>query len=114
MKNENEKLDNLFQKLEHQWDIEEIGMHHQERFLAKLNTKKQYKKYFIPLSIAASIAVLLGIFVFYTSEVKTNQFQFASKETRQTETDSEFTKAKRNSPTSTSVEAEKKPGGLFK
>ena len=43
----NEKLDNLFQKLENQWDIEEVGINHQERFLSKLNTKKQYKKYFL-------------------------------------------------------------------
>ena len=46
MKNENEKLDNLFQKLEQQWDIQEIGNNHEDRFLAKLKTKKQSNKYF--------------------------------------------------------------------
>ncbi|MCK8142577.1 anti-sigma factor [Flavobacterium sp. I-SCBP12n] len=85
MKKENKKIDNLFQKLEHQWDIAELEKDHGERFLNKLNTKKQSKKYFFPLTIAASIAVLLGIFVFYTSEVKSKEFQFASKETRQTD-----------------------------
>ena len=85
MKNENEKLDDLFQKLEQQWDIEEVRINHQERFLSKLNSKKQYKKYFLPLSIAATIALLLGIFVFYSSEEKATQFEFASKETRQTD-----------------------------
>lgn len=89
MKNENEKIDNLFEKLERQWDIEEIENNHEVRFLAKLKTKKQSKKYFLPIAIAASILLLLGISLFQTSEVKINELQFASKETKQT--DSIFT-----------------------
>lgn len=89
MKNENEKLDNLFQKLEQQWDIQEIENNHEDRFLAKLKTKKQSNKYFLPIAIAASIVLFLGISIFYKSEVQKNDFQFASKETRQT--DSIFT-----------------------
>lgn len=89
MKNENEKIDDLFQKREHQWDIEEIENNHEVRFFTKLKTKKRSKKYFLPISIAASIVLILGISLFYKSNVKTNEFQFASKETRQT--DSIFT-----------------------
>ena len=51
MKNENEKLDNLFQKLEQQWDIQEIENNHEDRFLAKLKTKKQSNKYFLPIEV---------------------------------------------------------------
>ena len=43
MKNENEKLDNLFQKLEHDWDTEETEFKHEQRFLDRLNSNKPSK-----------------------------------------------------------------------
>ena len=89
MKIENEDLENLFQKLEHKWDIEEIEYNHQERFLTKLKTKKQSKKYYFAITIAAFILIILGISFFYKTEATIQEFQFASKETRQT--DSIFT-----------------------
>lgn len=89
MKNENDKIDNLFQKLQQEWDIEEIESNHQERFLTKLKPKKYSKKYLLPLAIAASIILILGISLFNRTQTTTNEYQFASKETRQT--DSIFT-----------------------
>ena len=89
MKNENEKLDNLFQKLEHDWDTEEIEVKHEQRFLDKLNSNKPAKKYFLAIAIAASVVLFIGISLLHRTEVKENEFQFASKETQQT--DSIFT-----------------------
>ena len=89
MKNENEKLDNLFHNLKYDWDTEEIETKHEQIFLTKLNSKKRAKKYFFALGIAASLLLFIGISLFYTNQVKTNELQFASKETRQT--DSIFT-----------------------
>lgn len=89
MKNENEKLDNLFQKLEHDWDTEEIEFKHEQRFLDRLNSNKPSKKYFLAIAIAASVVLFIGISLLHRTEVKENEFQFASKETQQT--DSIFT-----------------------
>ena len=89
MKKENDKIDNVFQKVNQNWDVEDLQDGHNKRFLNKLKTKKRSKKYFLSLAIAASIALLLGISFFHKSEEKVNEFQFASKETRQT--DSIFT-----------------------
>lgn len=89
MKNENEKLDNLFQKLEHDWDTEEIEFKHEQRFLDRLNSNKSSKKYFLALAIAASVVLFIGISLLHRTEVKENEFHFASKETQQT--DSIFT-----------------------
>lgn len=85
MKNENEKLDNLFQKLEHDWDTEEIEVKHEQRFLDKLNSNKPAKKYFLAIAIAASVVLFIGISLLHRTEVKENEFQFASKETQQTD-----------------------------
>ncbi|MEM9076702.1 MAG: hypothetical protein AAGC43_06670 [Bacteroidota bacterium] len=74
MKRDN--LDELFERLQGQFDIEEPGTGHQERFLAKLNQSKgvvtlprRKNSLWKPLSIAASVAVicLLGL-QFFTSE----------------------------------------------
>jgi hypothetical protein len=89
MKNENEKLDQLFENLENQWDVHEIDNDHLERFSRKLVQKKQKKNYSFIYAIAASIVVLLGISTFYTNNEKPQNLKFASTETRQT--DSIFT-----------------------
>jgi hypothetical protein len=89
MKKENDKLNQLFENLEDQWDFQEIENNHEKRFLNKLHVKKAKKNYFVPIGIAASIAIILGISLFYNSKVETNEFEFASKETKQT--DSIFT-----------------------
>lgn len=89
MKKENDKLSELFENLENQWDFQEIGNKHEKRFLNKLQAKKAKKNYFFLIGIAASIAIILGISLFYNTKVETAELEFASKETKQT--DSIFT-----------------------
>jgi hypothetical protein len=89
MKNENEKLDQLFEKHEDQWDIHDINPKHSERFSKKLVLKKQKKNYNFIYAIAASVVVMLGVSLLYQSNEKPKELKFASVETKQT--DSIFT-----------------------
>ncbi|PWA07854.1 anti-sigma factor [Flavobacterium laiguense] len=89
MKNENEKLDQLFENLENQWDVHEIDSQHINRFSAKLALKKRKNSFGFIYAIAASVVVMLGITLFYTNDDKPKELKFASKETKQT--DSIFT-----------------------
>jgi hypothetical protein len=89
MKNENEKLDQLFENLENQWDIHDIKPQHLERFSKKLVLKKQKKNYNFIYAIAASVVVMLGVSLLYQSNEKPKELKFASVETKQT--DSIFT-----------------------
>jgi len=45
MKNENEKLDQLFENLENQWDIQEMDAQHHSRFSKKLALKKRKRNF---------------------------------------------------------------------
>ncbi len=89
MKNENEKLDQLFENLENQWDIHEMDSQHSNRFSEKLALKKRKKNFGYIYAIAASVVVMLGIALLYTNNDKPKELKFASKETKQT--DSIFT-----------------------
>jgi len=102
MKKENDNLDQLFEKFENQWDVQEINPDHQIDFLNKLNKKQTTRKYWYFTAIAASIVLLLGISVFYKNE-KPKEFKFASKETQRTDSifsiliDNELVKLKEKS-----------------
>jgi len=89
MKNENEKLDQLFENLENQWDVQKLDSQHLDRFSKKMTLKKRKRNYSFIYAVAASVVVLLGVTLFYTNNEKPKQLKFASKETRQT--DSIFT-----------------------
>lgn len=89
MKNENDSLENLFNKHQKNWDIQELNKNHNELFLSKLQNKKTKRNYFIPLAVAASLLLIIGISFFYKSNEEPKNLQFASSETRQT--DSIFT-----------------------
>ncbi len=89
MKKENEKLDQLFENLENQWDIQEMDDQHINRFSGKLTLKKRKKNYSFMYAIAASVALLIGVTMFYPTNEKPKDLKFASKETKQT--DSIFT-----------------------
>jgi hypothetical protein len=89
MSYENEKLDQLFENLENQWDVQEMDSQHANRFSKKMALKKQKKKYSFIYAIAASVVVMLGITLLYTNNDKPKELKFASKETKQT--DSIFT-----------------------
>jgi len=65
---EKDNLDNLFDNLQGTFDTEEPQGRHQERFLEKLQAsqgivsiQKKKNSWWRPLSIAASVAILLGI-----------------------------------------------------
>ncbi|PKB18693.1 anti-sigma factor [Flavobacterium sp. 5] len=94
MKNENEKLDQLFENLENQWDIQEMDNQHLDRFSKKMVLKKKKRNYSFFYAVAASVVVLLSITLFYTNNDKPRELKFASKETKQT--DSIFTVLIRN------------------
>lgn len=85
MKKENDDLDQLFNKFENQWDIHEMNPDHQIDFLDKLNNKKPRKKNYAGWAIAASIAVLLGVSLFYNNNEKPKELKFASQETKRTD-----------------------------
>ena len=90
MEKNDDKLENLFEKFNNQWDIHEPDENHYDRFLAKQSRKRTVRKYWTALSIAATVLVLVGIFNFMDLNPKPeNKMVFASKETR--ETDSIFT-----------------------
>lgn len=91
--NEHEPLDELFKRLENTFDTEEPSNGHNERFLTKLqaqNTNKPVTKnkfwYWKPLSIAASIVIIISVglqllnnpTVSTSPEVEKTQFYFAS------------------------------------
>ena len=85
MEKENDNLDELFEKFENQWDVQELNSTHQNDFLNKLNKRQPKKNYWFTTAIAASIVLLLGISVFYNTNEKPKEFKFASKETKQTD-----------------------------
>ncbi|UWY27279.1 anti-sigma factor [Flavobacterium sp. TR2] len=104
MKNEKDNLDELFNRFENQWDIQDLNPDHQMDFLQKLNKKEPAKRYWFVTAIAASIVLMLGVSLFYKNE-KPKEFKFASKETKRTDSifniliDNELVKLKeKNSP----------------
>jgi hypothetical protein len=91
MEKKNDNIENLFERLQNQWDIHEPDENHYDRFLEKQSRTRRgtTRKYLTTLSIAASILLVVGFFTFYKPGKPADDFVFASKETRQT--DSIFT-----------------------
>ena len=85
----NYKLENMFQKHADNWDIHELKPNHPEAFFDKLNNKKSKRNYFIPFAVAASLLLIVGFSFFYQTNLKPKNLDFASVQTRQT--DSIFT-----------------------
>jgi hypothetical protein len=89
MKNEDDKINKLFEKFQDKWDINELSPNHDDLFLEKLHRKEPKKKIWFSMGIAATILISIGmLFLFNTNNEKTNNLKFASNETR--ETDSVF------------------------
>jgi DNA-directed RNA polymerase beta' subunit len=65
-----ENTDEIFNRFAGQWDTEEPGQGHGQRFLAKLEGKKRKKKavYKLFYASAAVLAILLGIFITYNPQ----------------------------------------------
>ncbi|MDN3673833.1 anti-sigma factor [Flavobacterium branchiarum] len=85
MKKKNDELGQLFEKFENQWDIQEMKPQHEVDFLSKLNKVKPKKNYMITYAIAASIALMLGVCVFFNLNDKPKELKFASQETKRTD-----------------------------
>lgn len=91
MKKKKEELENLFSKFQNQWDFEDLDDEHEKRFLLKLkqNQKNKKKNYWFPISIAATVLIMLGFVMFYHPlDGKPENLKFASAQTR--EADSVF------------------------
>ena len=103
MKRENDNLDQLFERLEDQWDTQEMHANHQIDFLNRLNRKHSKKNYWFVSAIAASIVVMMAISFLYNNDEKPKEFKFASKETKRTDSifsiliDNELVKLKEKS-----------------
>lgn len=93
MKKNNDPMEDLFDRLQGQWDVHEPDEKHYDRFLAKQARKKRRANRWYGLSIAASVVMLVGFFTFFNNNLsrqpQKSDLQFASKQTR--ETDSIFT-----------------------
>jgi hypothetical protein len=89
MKKENENWNELFETWQDEWDVTPLPEGHENRFKNKLKQKKSFKKYLIPLSIAASLLLMMTITLFNKAAPPTPNLHFASQETKQT--DSIFT-----------------------
>jgi hypothetical protein len=91
MKMENNSIENLFASLENEWDIHEPSRGHAQRFLDKQHRKRGNMPKWLPLSIAASILVAIGLLTFRNDKIRTPELASLSKSSR--ETDSVFTAA---------------------
>ena len=87
----NDNLDNIFKKLENQFDIEEPTIGHFNRFEAKLNQtiqpKKRLKLYSF-IAVAASILLLFGVWL--GSSYSNNGMELAAISSEMEETQSYF------------------------
>jgi len=67
MRNEEEKLDQLFAKFDAEWDTIELPKNHENRFIDKLNTKSnknRKRNVYTTLSIAATLIVMFSLSFF--------------------------------------------------
>lgn len=74
----NENLEELFKELEGSFDLKEPAEGHQLRFLAKLNASKgvvslpgRKRNWWKPLSIAASVVLLIGLGIGFLNQPQT-------------------------------------------
>jgi hypothetical protein len=84
-------IHNLFKSLEGTFDVQETPVGHQKRFLEKLDAHEQptkAKNWWKPLSIAASILVIIGIgfSILSTPAIEAAELASVSPEMEQTQT----------------------------
>lgn len=88
-----DKIDALFRNFEGDFDVEIPEVGHQQRFLDKLNaintnpfdTAPKRKSYKAFLSIAASIVLCFGLFIFLQNRMEDNDLASVSPELSQTQ-----------------------------
>lgn len=87
MKEKKDSIEQLFSQFENQWDTETPRLGHIDRFSKKLNAEQVQKKKWMPLSLAASLLLIIGIIGFYqlkNENQPTNQWKNASAQTKET------------------------------
>ncbi len=86
MKKNHDTLEDVFKKWEGDWDLYELDAGHYDRFAAKQSRRNNKQKYWYPLSVAASILIIIGCFTLFnqTNEPVKN-LSLASRETQQTD-----------------------------
>jgi hypothetical protein len=88
MKEKKDSIEQLFSQFENQWDTETPRLGHVDRFSKKLNAETVHtkRKNWMPLSLAASLLLIVGIIGFYQlkNNQPTNQWQNASAQTKET------------------------------
>ncbi len=76
--NEDKNLNDLFNRLEGQWDIHEPEAGHHRRFLDRLDdNRKKRSPLMLILPIAAAVLILLGLFTMYKSGIDNTNTQVA-------------------------------------
>lgn len=90
MKNK-DHIENLFKRLENQWDTEQLPSGHEDRFMTKLKGKsKQPQKNRWIFTIAASLIIITGLYFFISQnepaniQPDKNLWTEASKQTKET------------------------------
>lgn len=87
MKTEDNKMDEMFSHFNGQWDTEEPVTGHKDRFLDRLEKKKNKSKgiiYWVSIPAAAAIVILLSL-VFIFNPKEDNQMSKISPKTEQTQ-----------------------------
>lgn len=83
-------IEDLFRRLENQWDTEQLPLGHEDRFMTKLKGKsKQPQKNRWIFTIAASLIMIAGLYFFISQNESVNiqpdnLWAEASKQTRET------------------------------
>jgi phosphoglycerol transferase MdoB-like AlkP superfamily enzyme len=85
MKNQKNKIEDIFKHYENQWDIYDLNDNHEERFIRKQNSRYDNRTYYFPIAVAASILLLVGIFLVTSKNDTSNNFKRASAETQKTD-----------------------------
>jgi cytoskeletal protein RodZ len=93
MKKNKDTIDDLFERLQPEMDLESLQLGHENRFLQKLNKKEKTRKKIVwqPLAIAASILFLVGIFYLFQSKTETKQSEWENASAQTKETHDYFT-----------------------
>lgn len=90
MKTENNKMDEMFNHFNGQWDIEEPASGHEDRFLDRLDKNRKKPKgkgliYWIAMPAAAAIAVLLTLLFTFSPDGDNSEMAKISPKTEQTQ-----------------------------
>lgn len=85
MKKDKVSMEEMLQHFENEWDIHDLKEDHEQRFLTKQKEKRQTKNYWYPIAVAASLLLLIGLYMTINDLKTKNDFRLASVETQRTD-----------------------------